>query len=463
MTGATSPLPEGPRSPAFVQLAQFLYDLYGVLDRSKARYGDLFTLRLPGFSDAGPMVAVSAPRHLEQVFKAPPEVLCGGDANELFRAYLGDGSVLLMSGSRHRRERKLLMPPFHGERMRAYGEAIREITDQQVATLHVGDTVNIHKIAQRITLDVILTVVFGILDDKLRARMCALIEQGADLGSKPYLMLRWFQQPFGPWARFVKVRDQMDEIAYQMIERARSGAAGDDVLSLLAHAVDEEGQRMTPNELRDELRTLLVAGHETTATTIAWVFGHILRRADVMARIREEVRRVTGGDALSADNVGELRYLDAVIQEAMRLTPVAPLMGRLVRAPFVIDGFELPPNTMLGVALYLTHRRPETFEQPRKFAPERFLTRSYSPFEFAPWGGGRRRCIGAALASYEMRMAIAQLVRRVTLKPAPGSRLQAMRRGVTVAPKGGVPVVVEHVHRPVRVVTPHVTTDAAAE
>jgi len=438
-------LPPGPREPTLVQMTRFMFRAPQLLDGCRARYGDLFTVKGLGFEYA-PLVVVSHPRHLEAVFKAPPEQLCAMPTNEVFRPFVGDGSVLVLSGKRHRRERQLLMPPLHGERMRAYGQTISEITERELERLPLGSEVSLHQLAQRITLEVILRAVFGVDEAAQFEQLRKSIHLGVEAGSKPYLLLPPFQRDWGkhsPWGKFKHHQRNADAILIEQIRRARGTVAGDqaDVLSMLAHAVDDNGERMTEDELRDEMRTMLVAGHETTATALAWAASYIFGRADIIATLLQELR---GVDDL-VEQIDELAYLDATVKETLRLAPIAPLFGRHVLEPFELGGYTIPAGTSLGISNYLTHRREETFERPTQFEPQRFIGRKYSHYEYLPFGGGRRRCIGAALASYEMRMVIATLLRRRRIRCAPGFSRGATRRGVTLAPKGGAPVIFEAV------------------
>jgi cytochrome P450 len=230
----------------------------------------------------------------------------------------------------------------------------------------------------------------------------------------------------------------------EMARRRASGTSGrDDILSLLLDARDEQGDGMTDRELRDEMFTLLMAGHETTATSLAWVFWHVLRHPEVLARLRAEVDTVLGDGPVEPEHITRLEYLDAVVKETQRLTPVVPFTGRILRAPARIGGRDLPAGVGVSPAIYVTHRRPDLWPEPARFHPERFLRARPSPFQFFPFGGGVRRCIGAAFATYETKVVLAEVLRRTDLRIAPGYRMRVTQRAVTFGPSAGMPVVMD--------------------
>jgi cytochrome P450 len=235
-----------------------------------------------------------------------------------------------------------------------------------------------------------------------------------------------------------------EALAAEIARRRAEGTAGrTDVLSLLLEARDEQGTPMRDEELLDEMFTLLMAGHETTATSLAWVLWHLLRHPHALAKLRDEIARVTGGGDVEAEHFPRLEYLDAVIKESMRLTPVATMVSRRLRDPSRIGGLDLPAGTSVGANIYMAHRRPETWRDPERFDPDRFVGARPSPYTFFPFGGGVRRCLGAAIATYEMKTVLTELVTRVDLRIAPRYRMRPVLRAVTVAPSRGMPVVVE--------------------
>lgn len=432
-------LPPGPRSNRFVQGIGYAYRPGTFLDDCARRYGEVFSLRFPvGL----PMVFFTSPAAIREIFTAGDE-LPAGKANTIVRPLLGAGSLLVLDGPRHTRERRLMLPPFHGERMLAYGEAMRTIAADAVARWPIGEPFPIHPEMQSITLDVILDTVFGLADGDLRATMRARLRRLLGMVMNPMWLLPVLQKDLGrfsPGGIFRRLKAEIDALLFA--EFARRRAAGDtgrgDVLSLLVAARDEEGQPMTDEELRDEMLTLLVAGHETTATALAWAFHHLLAHPDALETLRAEVASAP----LDAAAVARLDYLDATAKETLRLSPVVTEVGRLLERPTRIGGWDLPAGITVEASIYLVHRRPDVWPEPMRFHPARFVGLRPSPYEFLPFGGGTRRCIGMAFALYEMKVVLAEVLSRVALAPAPGYRMRVIRRSITLAPSDGVPVVV---------------------
>ena len=307
---------------------------------------------------------------------------------------------------------------------------------------------------QSITLDVIVRAVFGIDDaarlTELRARLLRFLAL-ADGPAAAFIAVPALQVELGglaPWGRFVRYRRAIDEILFaEIARRRRDGTAGrTDSLSLLVDAHDEHGEGMTDQELRDEMFTLLMAGHETTATSLAWAFFHLLPRPDVVERVRDELHGVTRGGPIDSHHVAQLPYLDAVIKESARLTPVVSFLGRRLRGPTRIGGYDLPAGVIAAPCIYLAHRHPAFWPDPQRFDPQRFLDTKPNPFAFFPFGGSVRRCLGAAFATYEMKIVLAQVLRRTTLRILPGYRMRPVTRAITTAPSRGVPVVLDRKH-----------------
>ncbi|MFI5301287.1 MAG: cytochrome P450, partial [Polyangiales bacterium] len=402
-------------------------------------------------------------------FTADPEIARAGEANEVLRTIVGSNSLLLLDGERHLRERKLMMPPFHGERMRQYGDVMRDATSARIAAWRPGQAFSIHEETQAITLEVILRAVFGLDGERLTA-MRELLTHYTDVGTSPLGTLLLLVTPAAyaekifntgmdpikvrgrsidvsrllPWSEIVKAGRAVDAAIYSELARRRTdpdSAARTDILSMLLAARDEQGDAMSDVELRDEMMTMLLAGHETTATTLAWTVHYILSNPQVHARVRRELRAVTGDKPLKVDDVGKLEWLDATIKESMRLMPIINLVGRRLKAPQRFGGHDLPANVGAVACIHLAHRRPEVYPDPTRFDPARFLGQKPSPYEFFPFGGGTRRCIGMAFASYEMRIVLAEIFSRVSLSEVDGDGVVPVRRGITLAPKGGVRVV----------------------
>ena len=412
-------------------------------------YGDAFTIRLMG---APPFVFFSHPAAVKEIFTGDPEILRAGRGNDVLRPLLGSNSVALLDGARHRRERKLLMPPFHGERMRLYGGIMREIADRSIDDWPVERVFPIHRYMQQITLDIILRTVFGVVEGEMLSRLRALLVEFLELAGKslPLLMIPWLQVSLGPltaWRRFCVIRGEIDRLLYAEIARCKREALEErnDIMAMLAAARDEDGQPMADEEIRDEMITMLVAGHESVATSLSWVVYRLLQNPDVLAKAQAEVASVTGngsgGNELTAEQIAELSYLDAVIKETARLNPVLPIVIRYLHAPTRIGGCDLPAGCLVSPCIYLTHRRSDVWPEPEIFQPERFVDARVDPYAFFPFGGGLRHCVGSVFASYEMKIVLARMLLRVVLRPDPSHTVRVVRRSVTLAPSGGMPVI----------------------
>ncbi len=463
---AIAPLPPGPRDPAMVQLVRWLLAPTPFLDDAARRYGDCFTLRLP---NNPPLVVLADPAAIRDVFTGDPDELPAGEANVLLRSVLGENSLLLLDGARHRRERKLLMPPFHGERMRAYGLTMRAVTDRVIDGWPRGRSFPIHAEMQRITLEVILRTVFGLEAGAKLERMRALLTRWTNLGATNLGMLLLMFLPgdraksmtargidpirvgpltldlsrFLPWAELAKSTREVDDLLHEEFtsrRRAGDAASRDDVLSMLLQARDEHGEGMSDEELRDELVTLLVAGHETSATTLAWTFHRVLSDPRVLSTLQAELATVTDAAGhVDPDAVTRLDFLDAVVKESMRLTPILTNVARKLTKPTTLGGRALPAGCRVLPCMWLVHRNPTLWPAPLRFDPWRFAGKKVDPYTFFPFGGGARRCIGMAFAIYEMKIVLAEVMSRATLRSA-GGNVKEARRGITLAPSDGVRV-----------------------
>ena len=440
----TTSLPPGPTAPALLQGVRFAFWPAPQLEACARRYGDPFTLRMPV---GVPFVLFSSPAAVKEIFMGDEDELRGGQANEVLRPIIGPLSILFLDGAPHERARRLMLPPFHGERMLAYGAVMREIVDASIDRWPVGRPFPIQQEMQAITLDVILRTVFGVEGarmDELRH----VLRKYLDIAANPLLLwpaLHVDLGPWSPWGRALRLRRRIDDLLRAEFARRRApdAAAHDDVLSLLVAARDEDGRPMTDSELCDEMMTLLLAGHETTATALAWTVHRILQHPDVAARIRDELRTVVGAGPVAQEQVQRLEYLDAVIKETLRLNPVLPDVGRHLARPMRIGGWDLPAGIAVAPCIYLTHRRPDVWPDPERFDPTRFLGKRPSPYEFFPFGGGVRRCLGMAFSLYEMKVVLAEVLTRVELAAVPGYRVRLVRRSVTFAPSEGMPVLVQ--------------------
>jgi cytochrome P450 len=399
----------------------------------RARYGDIVTL---GTAFDSRFVMVFTPELVKEVFRAPPERLRAGEANALLGPALGQRSVLLLDGAEHLRQRKLLLPPFHGQRMREYEVVMREAADRAIDSWPVGRRFPIVASMQELTLEVIMRAVFGVDGNpELRRRVREMIQP---LSRRLGILILAFSGgrigDRGAMARFVERRAALDEMIYAEIAARRSVpdlARRTDILSMLLQARDEDGEPMTDGELRDELVTLLVAGHETTATGLAWTFDLVLRDQRVMA-------------ALRAPDVSD-EYVDAVVKEALRIRPVIPGVGRVIRGgPFELGGYRLPEGVEINPSIATIHARGDIYDDASSFRPERFLgPDAPDTYTWIPFGGGTRRCLGASFATFEMRVVLRRVMQRCTLRPA-GRPDRPIRRGITIVPRRGVPVVLDH-------------------
>jgi cytochrome P450 len=426
--------PPGPRSPALVQALHYARNPLEFLPRYQRRYGDLFTIRFPYF---GRVVYVARPDLVKAVFTGAPSVFHAGEANAtVLEPALGPNSVLTLDDEPHMRQRKLLLPPFHGERVERYGELITEITRQEMASWPLGEPFSMRPHTQRITLAVILRAVFGVHDQDRFERFERLIDDFARrvglITSFP--MLRRNLGPLSPWNRFLRSRQALDAFLYEEIELRRSEPGledRDDVLSLLLGARHEDGTPMSDEELRDELITVLGAGHETTATGLAWAVERLVRNPLVLGTLRESIA------------AGEEDYLAATVKETLRSRPVIVDIARKLTAPANIGGYELPAGSFVLPAIAALHYREDLFPEPHEFRPERFLDGKADNYAWIPFGGGVRRCIGAAFAEYEMRTILREFVTKADLKVLDPKPERVKIRNITLVPAHGAKVLLE--------------------
>ncbi|MBW4638095.1 MAG: cytochrome P450 [Gloeocapsa sp. UFS-A4-WI-NPMV-4B04] len=434
-------LPDGPKTLPFLQLIQWIANPLALLETSRQRYGDPFTLRLGSFA---PLVFFSNPQAIQEIFTAQPNQFDTGRANGILRPLVGDQSLLLLDGDRHQQKRRLLTPPFHGDRMKSYGQLICDITQQVINQWTIGEPFAARSSMQNISFQVILQAVFGLNEgqrcEQLKQLLPAMLDVAGSPLSSSLLFFRILQQDLGawsPWGHFVRQRQQIDEILYAEIaeRRQQTDLSRTDILSLLMSARDQNDQPMTDTELRDELMTLLTAGHETTASALSWALYWIHSLPDVHHKLLQELDTF---DDTDLSGIAKLPYLSAVCQETLRIYPIAMLaFARVVKSPFQFMGYELEPNTLLAPCIYLTHHREDLYPEPKLFKPERFLERQFSTYEYLPFGGGNRRCIGVALALFEMKLVLATILSRSQLQLVENSQVKPMRRGVTLAPSGG--------------------------
>jgi cytochrome P450 family 110 len=433
-------LPAGPKRPPFAQLYSWAFRPTQFMNRARKNYGETFTIQFPGYPTE---VLYSNPKDIKEIFTGPGADLHAGKVNAILEPLVGTQSVLLLDGKRHMEQRKLLLPPFHGERMHSYSAQMRIAANEMIDSFPLDETFAVHSFTQRFTLDVILKTVFGISEGSRFVRLRHLLSEVLDGVASPILLSKTLQidlGPLTPWGRIVRARNEIDKILFELFDecRASNDETRTDVLAMLVSAKHEDGRFMTFEELRDEMMTILVAGHETTATALAWAIFHVLKTPGVLDNIREEVATVLGSEEISASHLPKLQYLDGVIKETLRLSPVIPMVGRVLQKPMTIGGYDLPAGVAAVPCIYLAHRREDVYPDPLAFKPERFIGKGPGPYEFFPFGGGIRRCIGAAFAMYEMKILLAQVFARTELALPKDYQGRITRRMITFTPEKGM-------------------------
>jgi len=426
-------LPPGPSAPPTVQTARWLYRPIEFMDACRRRHGDAFSVMFLGFDT--PMVMISDPESIRALYRSRENGLPPGRTVTL-EPVMGARSVLLLEGSEHLSRRKAMLPAFHGERMRQYETVISEVARAEIASWPLDSAFPIHPRMQAVTLEVILRAVFGITDPARLERMRGLLARMLGNLASPRLQLRvLLARRFGRSDPMDDVRQEgraVDDLIQAEIGERRADprlAERDDILSMLMAARFEDGAEMSDEELRDQLITLLLAGHETTATGLAWTFDLLLRHPDALSRLRPELE------------AGEDEYLRAVISEALRLRPVVPLAGRRLRSELRVDGHVLPEGTDVTPAIWLAHTRADVYPDPLEFRPERFLDGAPETYAWIPFGGGVRRCVGAAFAEFEMRVVLREVLTRCDLRLAGSKPERIARRNITFSPRSGTRVV----------------------
>jgi cytochrome P450 len=397
------------------------------------RHGDAFGVKFLGFER--PMYLISDPVAIKALYTERSHGLPPG-RELLLEPVLGAHSLLLLEGSDHLAHRRLMLPPFHGERMRSYESVVEEIVSAEIDGWPLREEFPLHPHMQAVTLEVILRVVFGIDKGPRLVELREILRTVLQETSSPRAQLiglatRRFGGR-GPWARFEGQLKAADKLLYAEIAAHRSRPdleEREDILSMLMSARFEDGSALTDTDLRDQLMTLLLAGHETTATGLAWTFDLLLRHPQAMERLRESLA------------AGEEDYLRATISESLRLRPVVPLAGRRLGVALEVDGLSLPAGSDVSPAIWLTHTREDIYDEPFSFRPERFLDSPPDTYSWIPYGGGVRRCLGASFAEFEMRIALREVVSRCRLRKVDPAPEKISRRNVTLSPKAGTPVV----------------------
>jgi cytochrome P450 family 135 len=436
----------GPRGPAVLQVVDWMRHQHTFFNRHAARYGPAYRIRFP-FPFEDKVVVFATARAAEQVLRLPPAVAHAGEAYRVLRQSTGPSSVIVLDEEEHLRMRKIILSPLHGKRLSQWAEFAERRTLDDIATWPLGEPFALRPIMERITMDVILKIVFGVRDPARSEELRRLLPVLFDI---PLLAAPGYFTPLGridlgplsPWGSYRRKRDRIDELIFAEIGERRAefaaidesdaeAGARSDLMSMLLEARGEDGQPLTDRELRDQLVTMLVAGHETTATSLAWALERLVRTPAVLATLAERL------------DEGDRTYLDAVIKESMRIRPVVAQFARVLTEPTVIDGWPLPARTMVIIPSAVIHRDPEIYPEPREFRPERFLDgNDPGGYAWLPFGGGVRRCPGASLALLEMRVILAAILRNLEVAPDRPEPERPTVRGITVVPDRGGRIVV---------------------
>ncbi len=425
-------LPPGPRLPRALQTAIWFRRAQWMMAECRKRFGETFRLSI---AHEGTWVMLSNPEDVKAVFTGNPDVLHAGEANRILLPILGEHSLLLLDGSEHMAERKLMLPPFHGARMQSYGALMADIASTEIARWPSGTPIRVRPRMQAVTLEIILRAVFGLADGERLSELRVELRSVLDRLTNP----RWvaFLIALGPervprFPPFAREMARIDRLIYAVIAARRAERGTDqraDILSMLLAAEHEDGSGMTDRQLRDELLTLLVAGHETTATALAWAVERLAHHPDKLERLAAETR------------AGQDRYLKAVVYETLRLRPVISLVNRTLRAPMRLGGYDLPAGVKVVPSIYLVHRRPDVYPEPERFLPERFLDSAPGTYTWIPFGGGVRRCLGGAFAQFEMEVVLRELAARAAFDPARRRPERVYRRAITETPRHDAEVI----------------------
>ena len=410
-------------------------------------YPDLFVT--DGIGEGGPVVFVHHPEAVQQILTGDRQNLIAPGKPHLLRPVIGSNSMIGLNGNDHKKRRKLLMPAFHGERMHAYGHLVYNLTSQTFERLNSGEVFTGMTMCKEISLQVILEAIYGLGDSERSQKLRPLIAKIANVFHSPinviFLFFPWLQQDLGawsPWGRFLRLRNSTDQAIYEEIEARRSApdVTRQDILSLLMTIKDEAGNSLTLPELRDELMGLTIAGYETTAIAMSWALYWIHHLPRVKRKLLAEIDSL--GESPDPMEIANLPYLDAVCKETLRIYPVGILtLPRVVQEPTEVLEYKLEPGQVAAGCIYLLHQREDIYPNPKEFRPERFLEREFSPFEFIAFGGGLRRCMGQALAQFEIKLVIATILMNYDLDLADHRPEVLTRKGVRLGPSRGVQMI----------------------
>ncbi|MBE9206651.1 cytochrome P450 [Nostoc sp. LEGE 06077] len=443
-------LPNPLQTPSLIQKLQWIVDPVNYMESAAKIYPDIFTANIVGFGC--PVVFVNHPKAIQEIFTNDRKKFAAlGEANRIFQPLIGNTSTIMLDGDRHRQRRQLLMPPFHGERMQAYGSLICDLTEKVFSELPLNKSFSARTVVQEVSLLIILEAVFGLHKGERYYQLRRLLALLMDVFKSPltssFLLLPFLQKDLGdwsPWGKFMRQRQQIDQLLYAEIAERREQPDPNriDILSLLMSARDEAGNAMTDQELRDELMTLLLAGHETASTAMAWALYWIHYQPEIREKLLQEL--ATLGNHPDPMSIFRLPYLTNVINETLRIYPLLmATLPRVAQEPVELLGHPIEPGTVLIGGIYLIHHRDSLYTNPDKFQPERFLNHQFSPYEYMPFGAGVRRCLGEALALFEMKLVLATILSGYQLELESQRPEKAQRRSVTLGPANGVKMVIK--------------------
>lgn len=435
-------LPDGPSQSALGQLLRYSFAPLPFIEECARRHGDAFTIRLASFP---PLVLLSDAESVKDVLRGDGRALHSGEGNEFLSVTVGQNSVLVLDEERHVRQRRILLPPMKGERMRAHVGAMRRATIEAIETWPIGRTLRMDAPMRRITLRVMLEVVFGEISAEERNEWERRFERIIAYGRTRFALLmiqmapkrRFAGSRFVPFYREMHALDRRLSALISTRRREPLAAHGDCILADLLAATHEDGTTLSDAEVRDAILTVIIAGYETTSIALTWALGEIVPRVDVVERIQDEIATLVTRDDISSDALDRLEYLDATIRESLRARTILPFVVRLTKRTFTAGGRDYPPGVLLCPCNHLVHRRADIYAEPDQFQPERFLARKYAAHEWFPFGGGHRACLGMAFALHEMKVVLATVLGRVKLSRPAGARSHARRQGITLAPHDG--------------------------
>ena len=442
MAQSAGVLPPGPRAPAAWQLLRYSQSPLPFLEDCARRYGTPFTTRWAGY---GTFVMLASSEAVKDVFRGDMHALHSGEGNEFLSASVGTNSVLVLDGDHHARQRRVLLQPLKGERMRSFFDAMQTITLETLQTWSPGQTLAMLEPMQDITLKVMLQVVLGIKSVAQLSEFSGKVRRVLELGRGRHGLILVKILPVDllqrtRWLPYFRRMHDLDVAIFAFIENCRQTALaerGESVLADLLKASHEDGRPLSDQEIRDALVTLIFAGHDTTSVALAWILEQTVPRADVVQRITDELHQITAGELPRADQLNQLVYLDAAIRESLRVRTIMPFVVRLTKTPFTAGGWEYPAGVVLCPCSHLVHQREDLYPEPQVFRPDRFLEKHYAADEWFPFGGGNRMCLGMAFAMYEMKVVLSTLFSRVRLARPPGRQSAPVRRGIALAPDDG--------------------------